>query len=172
MKPGLAAPLSHILQPKLTSRYVRVIIAMIDVFMDTMVICSITAFSILLTGEWLTGSTGAELATNSFQKNIPFGGWVVVFSSILFGYTSVITWPYFGEQCFAYLFCFGVKKYYRWAFCGFLFLGSMVKVNSIWLLADTLNGLMVLPNMMPNTIRQIELLSLFIRNFQNLLVLS
>ncbi len=70
-----------------------------------------------------------------------------MFSSILFGYTSVITWPYFGEQCFAYLFCFGVKKYYRWAFCGFLFLGSMVKVNSIWLLADTLNGLMVLPNM-------------------------
>ncbi len=123
------------------------LIAMIDVFMDTMVICSITAFSILLTGEWLTGSTGAELATNSFQKSIPFGGWVVVFSSILFGYTSVITWPYFGEQCFAYLFCFGVKKYYRWAFCGFLFLGSMVKVNSIWLLADTLNGLMVLPNM-------------------------
>jgi AGCS family alanine or glycine:cation symporter len=143
------------------------LIAMLDVFLDTIVICSITAFAILLTGEWLTGATGAELATNSFQKSIPFGGWIIVFSSILFGYTSVITWPYFGEQCFAYLFGFWIKPYYRWAFCGFVFLGSMVKVNSIWLLADTLNGLMVLPNMIGILALSGLIVSITSKYFQN-----
>ncbi|MFC1552992.1 alanine/glycine:cation symporter family protein [candidate division KSB1 bacterium] len=125
------------------------LIAMMDVFIDTLVLCTLSAFVILLTGEWLLGTTSTELVTSAFvNSSLPLGGWIVVLSSILFGYSSLISWPYFGEQAFAYLFGFWIKRYYRWAFCVVVFLGSIVKVNTVWLIGDTLNGLMAIPNLL------------------------
>lgn len=124
------------------------LIAMMDVFIDTMILCTITAFVILLTGEWLTGTTSTEMTTMAFDKSLPVvGGWIVVLSSFLFGYSSMISWPYMGEQGWAYLFGQGIRKYYRWVFCILIFFGSLTKVNTVWLLADTVNGLMALPNL-------------------------
>jgi len=124
------------------------LIAMMDVFIDTMVLCTITAMVVLLTGEWLTGTTSTEMTTIAFERSLPVvGGWIVVLSSFLFGYSSLISWPYFGEQSFGYLFGFWIKRYYRWAFCIIIFLGSIQKVNTVWLVGDTLNGLMAVPNL-------------------------
>lgn len=123
------------------------LIAMMDVFIDTIIICTITASVILLTGQWLSGSTGAELAVNAFAKDVPFGAWVVVFSALLFGYSSLISNVYYGEQSLAYLFGFRVKKHFRRAFCVLIICGSIIKVNTVWLMADFLLGLMVLPNL-------------------------
>jgi len=123
------------------------LIAMLDVFIDTIVLCSITAFVILLTGEWLSGTTSTDLVTSAFQTRLPFGGWIVVGSSFLFGYSSLISWPYIGEQAWAFLFGFHIKKYYRWGFCLFVFLGSIIKVNTVWLMVDTLNGIQAIPNL-------------------------
>ncbi|MFC1557398.1 alanine/glycine:cation symporter family protein [candidate division KSB1 bacterium] len=123
------------------------LIAMLDVFIDTIILCTITALVILSSGQWLTGTTSTELATSAFETGIPFGGWIVVLSSLLFGYSSLISWPYIGEQAWAYLFGFGIKKYYRWGFCLFVFLGSIVKVNTVWLMVDTMNGVQAVPNL-------------------------
>ncbi|KPK90822.1 hypothetical protein AMJ80_07950, partial [bacterium SM23_31] len=123
------------------------LIAMMDVFIDTIILCSITSFVVLATGEWSTGSTSTEMVTIAFDKSIPFGGWVVVLSSLLFGYSSMISWPYFGEQAFSYLFGFWIKKYFRWAFCILIVCGSVIKVNTVWLMGDTVNGLMAIPNL-------------------------
>ncbi|MFC1561990.1 alanine/glycine:cation symporter family protein [candidate division KSB1 bacterium] len=123
------------------------IIAMMDVFIDTILICTITAFVVLATGEWETGTSSTEAVTNAFEMTIPFGGWIVVLSSLLFGYSSMISWPYMGAQSFAYLFGLWVKKYFAWVFCVLVIFGSSLKVNTVWLIGDTLNGLMAIPNL-------------------------
>ena len=118
-------------------------------FIDTIVICSISAFAILLTGQWSSGATSTALVTDAFTIAIPhIGGWIVVLSSLLFGYSTTISYPYFGEQAMSYLLGFWVKKYYRWVFCVFMLIGSILKVNIVWLVADILIGLMALPNLL------------------------
>jgi len=123
------------------------LIAMMDVFVDTIILCTITSFVVLATGEWSAGSTSTEMVTIAFDKSIPFGGWVVVLSSLLFGYSSMISWPYFGEQAFASIFGFWIKKYFRWIFCILVVCGSVIKVDTVWLMGDTVNGLMAIPNL-------------------------
>jgi len=123
------------------------LIAMMDVFIDTILICTITGLVILITGEWIHGATGAELSRNAFDNNIPFGGWVVVLSSLLFGYSSMISYAYLGEQAFAYLCGFKIKKYFGWAYCIFIFCGSFIKVETVWFIGDICIGLMAVPNL-------------------------
>ncbi len=124
------------------------LIAMMDVFIDTLVLCSISAFAVLLTGAWLSGADSTEMTTVAFSQGLPYiGGGIVVLSSFFFGYSSLISWPYFGEQSVSYLFGSWTKKYFRWAFCFFVFLGSVVNVQTVWYIADTLNGLMTIPNL-------------------------
>ena len=123
------------------------LIAMLDVFIDTIIICSITAFVVLATGIWQSGLTSTAAVADAFNDTIPFGGVVVVLSSLLFGYSSMITWPYFGEQAFASIFGFGVKKWFRYAFCILIILGSFIKVETVWQMVDFFNGLMAIPNL-------------------------
>lgn len=123
------------------------LIAMLDVFIDTIIICSITAFVVLATGIWQSGSTSTAAVADAFEATIPFGGVVVVLSSLLFGYSSMITWPYFGEQAFASIFGFGVKKWFRYAFCILVILGSFIKVDTVWQMGDFFNGMMAIPNL-------------------------
>lgn len=123
------------------------LIAMLDVFIDTIIICSITAFVVLATGIWQSGSTSTAAVADAFEATIPFGGVVVVLSSLLFGYSSMITWPYFGEQAFASIFGFGVKKWFRYAFCILIILGSFIKVDTVWQMGDFFNGMMAIPNL-------------------------
>jgi AGCS family alanine or glycine:cation symporter len=125
------------------------LIAITEVFLDTLVICSITGLVVLTSGLWDDGtytSTGLTIAAFANSLGTP-GLIVVVISAILFGYSTILGWAYYGEQCFHYLFGNKMKKVYKVLFlCAVLF-GSVTKVALVWDISDTFNGMMAIPNL-------------------------
>ena len=123
------------------------LIASLDVFIDTLVICTLTALAVLVTGAWTTG-TSTEMTVNAFNTALPgIGGTIVVASSLLFGISSLIANPYYGEISSVYLFGERIRVPYRWAFCGMILLGSMTRVEAAWSMGDLFNGMMAFPNL-------------------------
>ncbi len=119
-----------------------------EVWIDTLVIASITAIGILVTGVWETGVTGAALTTAAFNSVIPtYGGWIVAIGLLLFAFSTILGWEYYGERCAEYLFGPGVNKFYRILWVPFVAIGAVGGLNLLWDLADTLNGLMAIPNL-------------------------
>ena len=119
-----------------------------EVFIDTLVICTLTALVILVTGVIQTGQTGAELTTSAFATGLPgIGGWIVLIAIVLFSYSTMLTWNFYGEKSWEYVFGAKIVKPYRILFIGFLFLGAIGGLTTIWDVADTLNGLMAAPNL-------------------------
>ncbi|HQA47913.1 MAG TPA: sodium:alanine symporter family protein [Bacillota bacterium] len=119
-----------------------------EVFMDTIVVCSITALSIMLTGVWQTGETGAALSALAFDTAIPgIGGSIVAVGVLLFAYSTIISWEYYGERCAEYLLGSKVILPYRILFIPFIVIGAIGGLVTIWDIADTLNGLMAIPNL-------------------------
>ena len=119
-----------------------------EVFMDTIVICSITALSILVTGVWETGESGAVLSAMAFDTGIPVvGKYIVSIGLILFAYSTILGWEYYGERCLEYL--FGTKPIfaYRIIWVIAVIVGAVGGLTFMWDLADTLNGLMAFPNL-------------------------
>jgi len=125
-----------------------------EVFIDTLVVCTMTALVILLTG--VLGTTdeagevvdGAVLTTTAFTQGLPGpGGYVVLTAIIFFAYTTMLTWNFYGEKSWEYLFGRAVVLPYRLVFLVFVFLGSIGALQLIWDIADTLNGLMAAPNL-------------------------
>ncbi len=123
------------------------LLAMMDVFVDTLVVCTLTGLVILMTGVWSSGDTSTALTRAAFQTTLPGLGLVVVAASFLFGYSTLISWPYYGEQCFSYLFGDWIRKPFRWAFCVVMILGTILHVETVWNIADILNGLGTIPNL-------------------------
>jgi AGCS family alanine or glycine:cation symporter len=123
-------------------------IAMIGTFIDTVVICSMTALVIVMTGVWSSGETGAVLSALAFQTGLPGpGDWVVSLGLVLFAFTTVIGWSYYGERCAEYLFGVRVIVPYRILWVGAIPVGAMANLGLLWLVADVLNGLMAIPNL-------------------------
>lgn len=123
-------------------------IAMLGTFIDTIIICSITGLVIIVSGAWTSGETGAALSSKAFAMALPgAGSYVVTFGLMIFAFTTLLGWSYYGERCVEYL--FGTKSIvpFRllWVFA--IPLGAMAKLDFVWLLADTLNALMALPNL-------------------------
>jgi len=123
------------------------LIASLDVFIDTIVICTLTALAVLVTGVWTEG-TSTGMTVNAFNIAMPgVGGLVVAASSVLFGLSSLIANPYYGEISYAYLFGFKVRMPFRWIFCGMILLGSVLRVEVAWSIGDVFNGMMAFTNM-------------------------
>jgi len=119
-----------------------------EVFMDTIVICSITALSIMLTGVWKSGETGAALTTAAFNHGLPgLGGYIVSIGVLLFAFSTILGWEYYGERCAEFMFGPKVNMAYRVLWIPFVVIGSVGGLNMLWDLADTLNGLMAIPNL-------------------------
>ena len=119
-----------------------------EVFTDTIVICSITALSILVTGVWETGESGAVLSAMAFDTGIPVvGRFIVSIGLILFAYSTILGWEYYGERCLEYL--AGTKPIiaYRLLWVIAVVVGAIGGLEFMWDLADTLNGLMAFPNL-------------------------
>lgn len=118
-----------------------------EVFADTIVLCTITALVIVMTGAVDTGLDGAALTTSAFNEGIPFGGYIVTFGLVFFAFSTLLGWSYYGERCMEYL--FGPKSivFYRLLFIPLIVVGAIGGLRAIWALADTLNGLMALPNL-------------------------
>jgi len=122
-----------------------------EVFFDTIVMCSATAFVILLSGLWSSGENGAKLTMSAFGHTFGtnLGGWLVVLCMILTAYDTVLAWCFYGETCSAFIFGHGkvVRTVYRVLWLPFIMLGACGQLKAIWNIADTLNGLMAIPNL-------------------------
>ena len=119
-----------------------------EVFMDTIVICSITALSIMVTGVWESGESGAVLSVMAFNTGLPgVGKYIVSVGLILFAYSTILGWEYYGERCLEYL--FGTKPIfaYRILWVVMVVVGAIGGLTFMWDLADTLNALMAFPNL-------------------------
>ena len=123
-------------------------IAMLGTFIDTLIICSVTGLAIVVTGAWQSGANGAALTTEAFELALPgIGGMVVTLGLALFAFTTILGWSYYGEKCVEYLFGLGAIRWYRIAWVAAVLLGADLELNTLWLVADTLNALMALPNL-------------------------
>jgi len=119
-----------------------------EVFMDTIVICSITALSIMVTGVWESGESGGVLSAMAFDTGLPgVGRYIVSVGLILFAYSTILGWEYYGERCLEYL--FGTKPImaYRIIWVVAVVVGAVGGLTFMWDLADTLNALMAFPNL-------------------------
>ena len=123
-------------------------IAMVGVMIDTLIICSMTGLVIVMTGALETGLTSTALTAHAFTAVLGgLGGPIVALGSLLFGYSTLITWCYYGQQCARFIAGPSVVKPYAWLFVAVAFAGAVVKVPFVWLLTDTLNGAMAIPNL-------------------------
>ncbi|SEQ06096.1 alanine or glycine:cation symporter, AGCS family [Amphritea atlantica] len=124
------------------------LVAMLGTFIDTIVICSITGLVIITSGEWTSGASGAALTSAAFSHSLPgIGNYLVAISLAIFAFTTIIGWSFYGERCIEFL--FGVKAItpYRVLWIIAVPIGAGVSLDFIWLLADTLNAMMAIPNL-------------------------
>ena len=123
-------------------------IAMLGTFIDTLVICSITGLVIVSSGAWHGGENGAALSSAAFETVLPgAGAYIVSLGLTVFAFTTILGWSYYGEKCVEYL--FGIKAITPFRICWIIAvpIGATASLDFIWLLADTLNALMAVPNL-------------------------
>lgn len=127
----------------------QAMVSMTQTFIDTIVVCTLTGLTILLTGVWTGGQTGAKLTVQAFNTALPgeTGGIIVSVGLILFAYSTILGWSYYGEKAFEYLFGERAVVPYRSFFTVVVFVGAVAKLNIVWSVSDVMNGLMALPNL-------------------------
>ncbi|HEM3455782.1 sodium:alanine symporter family protein [Streptococcus suis] len=125
------------------------LISMTGTFIDTIIICTLTGLTILVTGQWsVEGLEGAPLTQAAFATVFGNAGSIALtISLVLFAFTTILGWSYYGERCIEFL--FGTKSIlpYRLLFVAMVALGGFLKLDLIWTIADIVNGLMALPNL-------------------------
>ena len=124
------------------------LISMTGTFIDSLIICTLTGLSIILTGVWQSNLNGAVMTQAAFGSILPtVGPLFLTLSLSLFAFTTILGWSYYGERCFEFL--FGVKciNGYRTLFVMMVLLGAFLKLEVVWIIADIVNGLMALPNL-------------------------
>lgn len=128
---------------------VQALISMTQTFIDTLVVCSMTGLVILVTGVWTSGKNGAPLTSYAFETGLPgeLGGLIVTIGIILFAYSTILGWSYYGEKAIEYLLGSKAIVPYRWAFIISVGLGSSMKLDLVWVLSDIFNALMAFPNL-------------------------
>lgn len=131
----------------------QALITMTGALISTVIVCSITGFVLAVTGVLgqTTGSgqtlNGAKMAIEAFNSTLPGGNYIVAFGLMLFAFTTVIAWAYYGEKCFEYLFGEKSVYFYRAFYTLLVIPGAALKIDMVWNLADIANGLMVIPNL-------------------------
>jgi AGCS family alanine or glycine:cation symporter len=120
-----------------------------EVFVDTLLICTTTGLVILVTGVWESGETGAALSGKAFEAGLPgvWGDIIVTSGLVLFAFSTLIGWSYYGETGIVYLLGTKAALPYRLAWLVFIYLGAVGSLHVVWDIADTLNGLMAIPNL-------------------------
>ena len=124
------------------------LIAMTGTFIDTIIICTLTGLSLVVSGVWCGPLNGAAMTESAFTMAFPaFGSMLLLVGLVLFAFTTILGWNYYGERCVEYL--MGVKAIlpYRIIFICLIACGPFLKLEEIWVLADIVNGLMAIPNL-------------------------
>lgn len=123
--------------------------AVFEVFMDTIVVCTITGLVVISSGLWKTGQyEGAVLTAQAFNLGFRGGHYIVSLGLILFAFTTIIGWSYYGEKCSEYLFNKDIAVPFRIIYILAAFIGAVGGLKEIWTLTDTLNGMMAIPNLL------------------------
>ncbi|MEH6386776.1 MULTISPECIES: sodium:alanine symporter family protein [Pseudomonas] len=127
-------------------------VAMLGTFIDTIIICSITGLVIMVTGAWQSGENGASLSAHAFNLGLP-GGWgqyIVSIGLAIFAFTTIIGWSFYSEKCTQFLFGERSNTPFRVLWIIAIPLGTlpMIDLGTIWLVADTLNAMMAIPNLL------------------------
>lgn len=124
-------------------------VAMLGTFIDTIILCTMTALVILLSGMWTSGETSSTLSSLAFADGLPgVGNYVVSLALVVFAFTTILGWSYYGERCAEYIFGVKIILPYRLLWICVIVTGALVEqIHLIWSLADVLNGLMAIPNL-------------------------
>ncbi len=122
-------------------------IAMLGTFIDTIIVCTMTALVIILTGAWTSGETGASLSTLAYGQGLAGANYIVTIGLVVFAFTTLIGWSYYGERCAEYIFGTAIIVPYRIVWVVAVMTGALIKLNFVWLLADVMNGFMAIPNL-------------------------
>lgn len=129
------------------------LVSMMGTVIDTLVICTLTGLTIVITGAWNVGLEGVAVTTKAFQDGMPFSGeiasFILMVSLVFFAFTTILGWDYYSERCLEYLIGGNMKvvKGYRWIYILAIFIGPYMTVSAVWTIADIFNGLMALPNL-------------------------
>ena len=129
------------------------LVSMMGTIIDTLVICTMTGLSIVITGTWDMGLEGVAVTTKAFQLGLPFPdqlcAFILMICLVFFAFTTILGWDYYSERCLEYL-SGGNKKLvkgYRWVYILAIFIGPYMTVSAVWTIADIFNGLMAIPNL-------------------------
>ena len=122
-------------------------IAMLGTFIDTLIVCTMTGLVIVLTGVVETGASGASLTAMAFGSSFPMGEWVVTVGVIFFATTTMIGWSFYGERCVVYLVGTRGILPFRLLWVAAIPVGAGLNLGIVWLIADTLNAFMAIPNL-------------------------
>ncbi len=124
------------------------VIAMLGVFIDTIIVCTMTALVIIATGAWTSGETGAQLSAVAFTQGLPGpGSWIVSFGLVVFAFSTMLAWSYYGERTAEYLFGSRVIMPYRILWVVAVFVGAIANLGMVWLIAGIMNAFMAVPNL-------------------------
>lgn len=129
------------------------LVSMTGTFIDTIVICTMTGLSIVITGAWDMGLEGVAVTTTAFQTGLPFAAgfsaFMLMLCLIFFAFTTILGWDYYSERCLEYLSGRkqNVVKIYRWLYILAVFIGPYFTVSEVWVIADIFNALMAIPNL-------------------------
>lgn len=129
------------------------LVSMTGTVIDTLIICTLTGLSIVITGTWNIGLEGVAVTTRAFQLGLPFSGniasFILMICLVFFAFTTILGWDYYSEKCVEYL--VGDKpaiiKGFRWLYILAVFIGPYMTVSAVWTIADIFNGLMAFPNL-------------------------
>ncbi|WP_200416391.1 alanine/glycine:cation symporter family protein [Virgibacillus salexigens] len=126
----------------------QALVSMTQVFIDTIIVCSITGITIVMADMYQGGLEGTELTAASFSYFLgDVGGYIVTIGIILFAFSTLVGWSYYGEKCFSYLFSDKAIPYYRFVFVIAVMYGAMEKLDIVWGISDIMNALMAVPNL-------------------------
>ena len=126
----------------------QALVSMTGTFLDTIIVCSITGLTIVMTEAYLLNVPDAAITMNAFSYSLGnIGGLIVSLGIMLFAYSTIIGWAYYGEKCFTYLFSDKAIYIYRSVFVVFIFFGAILDLKIVWTFAEIMNGLMALPNL-------------------------
>lgn len=124
------------------------LISMTGTFIDTLIICTLTGLTILVTGVWSGDLNGVALTQSAFSTVFSyFGPALLTIFLVLFAFTTILGWNYYGERCFEFLFGVRFIWLYRVVFVVMVLLGGFIELDMVWIIADIVNALMALPNL-------------------------
>jgi AGCS family alanine or glycine:cation symporter len=125
----------------------QALVSMTQTFIDTIIVCTMTGLVLVLTGAWSSGENGASLTSHAFNMGLAGSEYIVTLGLILFAYSTILGWCYYGEKSIEYLLGEKSIQPYRILFIIFIGVGAMLKLDLVWTLADIFNGMMAFPNL-------------------------